>query len=227
VPVGGARYELYCEIVPEAPVAPDAAPRGIWQRIVERFRAVLDAVEREEQRREGAVPSDRAPAQGLGARVRRAVLRWMAERIAEQRLLWHLGRVSRATAAYPEDIAAEAAQAVIRSMLGRDRDRHRIWLAVNAVAFVGSGLVMPIPGPNLIAYYFAFRLVGHFLSMRGAQRGLSGTEWVLEASAPLARLRDAPRLEPAARDQRVRDVAASLGLQGLPRFYGRTAVSGA
>jgi hypothetical protein len=151
----------------------------------------------------------------------------MAERIAEQRLLWHLGRVDRVSAAYPEDIETAAAQALIRSMLGRDRDRHRFWLVINAAAFVGSGLLMPIPGPNLVAYYFAFRLVGHFLSMRGAQNGLSCVEWALEASAPLASLRDVATLEPVARDERLRDAAARLGLQGLPRFYRRIAVSSA
>jgi hypothetical protein len=226
VPVGGARYELYCEIAPEALPAPDAAPQGRWQRIVERFRAVLAAVEREEQRRQTDAPAGRAT-QGFGARVRQDVLRWMAERIAEQRLLWHLGREDHVSAAYPEGLDAEAARIVIRSMLGRDRDRHRFWLVINTLAFIGSGLLMPIPGPNLVAYYFAFRLVGHFLSMRGAQNGLSGVDWALEASAPLASLGDAATLEPAARDERVRDVAARLGLHGLLRFYRRTAVSGA
>jgi hypothetical protein len=227
VPVGGARYELYCEIVPEAPVTPDAVPRGTWRRIIERFRTVLDTIEHEEQRRDTDESADRATARGLGARVRRGVLRWMAERIAEQRLLWHLGRVDRVSAAYPQDLTKEGAQALIRAMLGRDRDRHRFWLVINAMAFIGSGLLMPIPGPNLVAYYFAFRLVGHFLSMRGAQHGLSGVEWALETDALLASLRGAATLAPHRRDERVRDVAAGLGLKGLPRFYRRTAVPGA
>jgi hypothetical protein len=227
VPVGSARYELYCEVVPETPVILDAAPRGTWQRIVERFRTVLAAVEHEEERRERDAPADRTAAQGFGARLRRGVVRWLAERIAEQRLLWHLGRIDRVSAAYPEDITAEAARTLIRAMLNRDRDRHRFWLVINAVAFIGSGLLMPIPGPNLVAYYFAFRLVGHFLSMRGAQNGLSGIEWALEANAPLASLRSAATLAPRERDERVRDVAAGLGLLGLQKFYRRIAVSGA
>ena len=227
VPVGVEQYELYCDVAPDAPVPHDDAPRGVWQRVVERFRAVLTAVEREEQRRHQAPPADAGEALGVGARLKRRLLRWMAERIAGQRLLWHLRHVARATAAYPDDLAAADARSRLVRMLGRDRDRHRLWLVVNAAAFVASGLLMPIPGPNLVAYYFAFRLVGHFLSLRGAQNGLSGVEWTFEPNDLLASLRRAATLEPAARDRHVQEIAARLGLHGLPRFYLRTAVPGA
>jgi hypothetical protein len=227
VPVGGERYELYCEGGPDAAASPDGASRGFWQRAVARFRAVLDAVEREEHRRQQALHADSGDAPGVGARLKRAVMRWLAERIAEQRLLWHLGRIGRATSVFPGDLAAPDARARIVAMLGRDRDRHRLWLIVNAGAFIASGILMLIPGPNLVAYYFAFRLVGHFLSMRGAQHGISGIEWTLQPSDLLASLRHTATLEPAARDRHVHDVAARLGLHGLPRFYLRTSVSGA
>ena len=55
-------------------------------------------------------------------------------------------------------------------MLRRDHDRHRIWLVVNTVLLVLSAVLALVPGPNLVAYYFAFRVVGHWLSMRGAAR---------------------------------------------------------
>ena len=80
-----------------------------------------------------------------------------------------------------------------------------------------------VPGPNVVAYYFAFRLVGHYLSMRGARQGLSGVTWRNEGSAPLAELRRAIALEPAARDQRVQDVAGRLKLEHLASFFARTA----
>lgn len=227
VPVGGERYELYCEAGTEAQVPHDAASHGIWQRVVERYRAVLAAVEREEQRRHHPAAADSADPSSLGLRLKRGVLRWMAERIAEQRLLWQLRHVDRATATFPVDLEAAPTLLRIRQMLGRDRDRHRLWLIANGAAFVASGVLMPLPGPNLVAYYFAFRLVGHFLSMRGAQKGLTGIEWELRPSEALAQLRLAATLQPPARDEHVREIAARLGLHGLLRFYLRTAVSGA
>ena len=40
------------------------------------------------------------------------------------------------------------------------------------VLLIVSGVLALVPGPNVLAYYFAFRVVGHWLSMRGARQGL-------------------------------------------------------
>ena len=75
-----------------------------------------------------------------------------------------------------------------------------------------------VPGPNVLAYYFVFRTVGHFLSMRGARQGLDGVTWETEASPHLTALRLALPLDPALRSRRVEEIAAALGLDRLPRF---------
>ena len=54
---------------------------------------------------------------------------WVAERIAEQRLLWNLRRESAVVAAYPQDLRFDQALALIRRTLQRDCTRHRVWLA--------------------------------------------------------------------------------------------------
>lgn len=225
VPVGAERYELYCEVTSGEPQV--AASAGWWRRAVDRFRAVLAAVEDEEHGRHAATPDAPAAPSGRGARLKRQVFKWMAERIAEQRLLWHLRQADRVVTAYPDDLDAAAALAHVRKMLGRDLQRHRVWLVVTAAAFVASGIVMPIPGPNLLAYYFAFRVVGHFLSMRGAQKGLGSVVWDPQASAELTVLRAAPGLDEPAQRRQVADVAARLGLRGLPRFYERITAAAA
>lgn len=225
VPVGRDQYELYCESPPETAALPEGEARGFWQRAVARFRTVLSAVEHEERRRhqEPQVPAEETP--GVGARLKRGVLRWMAERIAEQRLLWRLRNVDHATAMFPDDLDAARTRDRIVKMLERDRDRHLVWLVVNTILFVGSGLLMPVPGPNVVAYYFAFRLVGHFLSWRGAGRAVASIEWTYQPSDALTALRQAETLEDGAREQHVQAVAARLGLHGLARFYLRIAVS--
>src|SRR5207244_716856 len=68
--------------------------------------------------------------------------------------------------------------------------------AVGAVLFVAAGLRFRVPGPNLIAYYFAFRLVGHYLSWRGARQAMDRTTWSQRpepALAALASLAELPR----------------------------------
>ena len=53
-----------------------------------------------------------------------------------------------------------------------------------------------VPGPNLIAYYFGFRLVGHYLSRRGAKHGLTEVRWQSCENPQLSRLRRVLALEP-------------------------------
>jgi hypothetical protein len=156
-------------------------------------------------------------------RVKARMMRWVAESIAEQRLLWHLRRQNAACLFYPDDRDDGYATEVLRKQLARDYDKHRFWLILDSLGFLASGLVMLVPGPNIAAYYFGFRMVGHYFSMRGARHGLSGVAWRHEASTPLSALRRAIELEPEARERRVLDVALELQLEHLPTFFQRTA----
>ena len=158
------------------------------------------------------------------ARAKARTMRWVAESIAEQRLLWHLRGQTDACLFYPDDIEEARANAVLRSQLQTDFEKHRFWLIINTLAFVASGLFFFVPGPNAVAYYFAFRLVGHYLSMRGARQGLSVTKWRTEAQCPARRASRAIALDPAAREQHVHEVALRLRLEHLASFFERTAV---
>ena len=93
---------------------------------------------------------------------------WIAEKIAEQRLLWRLRNESELLLHYPDDMSAEDATTLARAELQREADRHMKWIIIDGLLFVASGVFFLVPGPNLIAYYFGFRLVGHYLSRRGA-----------------------------------------------------------
>jgi hypothetical protein len=231
VPVGTDRHELYCEVPDEPPDGKEGdrtgqPPRGFFSRMRARFRDMLAEAERE--RRQGRAGSRAEPGekkdQGWMARAKARVMRWVAESIAEQRLLWHLRRQADACLFYPDDIEEERANAVLRSQLRTDFEKHRFWLIIDALGFIISGLLFFVPGPNAVAYYFAFRLVGHYLSMRGARQGLSVVKWRTERSAPLAELRRAIALDPAAREQHVHEVALRLRLEHLASFFERTAV---
>jgi len=222
VPVGRDRHELYCE-VPDAPDEveqdEDRASRGFFRRLRDKFREMLAEAERE--RRQQHVPA--APV-GWAGRVKRRMMRFVAESIAEQRLLWMLRKETEAKLYYPDDLEAEAAMSIVRTQLGRDFDKHRFWLIVDTLGFIGSGLLMLVPGPNLLAYYFAFRLVGHYFSLRGARQGLRFITWHCHSCEPLTALRRAITLEPELRERRVSDIAHQLRLENLATFFARTAV---
>lgn len=221
VPVGRDKYELYCETAADADELSDAAPTGIVGTLRARFSSMLRAAEERQHRRGEAVTE---PSRGWIGRLQERTLAWVAERIAEQRLLWNLRHTSTATAAYPQDMSFDQVMVLIRRMLQDDHDRHRRWLVVDTLLLIISGILMLVPGPNLLAYYFAFRVVGHWLSMRGAVNGLQRVVWTGRPCPPLTELRDVITLEPGVRDARIHDVAARLRLQHLSTFFERIAV---
>jgi hypothetical protein len=221
VPVGGERYELYCE-VPDQPEETEEGPeppRGFFRRLRQRFRETLAEAERERRHDRSSASQD-----SWLARVKVRSMRWVAESIAEQRLLWHLRGQTAACLFYPDDLSEADAVRCLRSQLGRDFAKHRFWLIIDSLGLIGSAALTLVPGPNVLAYYFAFRVVGHFLSLRGAAQGLRRTDWRTEKSAPLSELRRAIHLDPEARVRRVHDVALRLRLEHLATFFERAAI---
>src|SRR5688500_519850 len=140
VPVGPNAYELYCEHVddPEAHVDPRdecAPPAGFWARsayrlnparlfrlLKYRFHLMLSEAERDRRQGHAVRVQD-----GWMQRVKRRSMRWVAESIAEQRLLWNLRRHDTATLLYPDSIPGAEAVAVMRRQLGRDFGKHQLW----------------------------------------------------------------------------------------------------
>lgn len=225
IPIGRDRYELYCEVSDDT-LVPDGVPEsGLFGRAQHRAIDMLRAVEA--QHREGSrIDAER---QGWIWRIRHRVVGWMAERIAEQRLLWNLRREAAAVAAHPSDMTEEQAMALVRRTLQADYDRHRKWVRIDGflfvVTFLGLGwLFLLIPGiANIPALYFGFRTILHFLSMRGALHGLRDVSWTASACPPLSELRQAAALEPEERGRHVHDIATRLRLPHLPRFFERVA----
>jgi len=233
VPGGPHRFALYCEPAADpAPQRPDGTSgRGkrlhrLWRWLHDKFSAVLAAIEREQDRLPSAAP---APAEsgGLVQRLRAQGLRWIAERVAEQRLLWRLRGQTAVRAFFPAGLDPAAAHATIRASLERDSRRHLRWLAVDTLGGLFSLLLVPLPGLNVPGYYFTFRIVGHLLSILGARHGLRVVSWELQPSDLLAELSQIEHLPEAERASRIRAIAQELGLPRLARFFERTGVEAA
>jgi len=222
VPVALQQHELYCEVA-DAPLEAGAPPRGVFRSLMHRFREMLAAAERERKARLRGEPT--AEPDGWWARIRTRTLHWAAESIAEQRLLWHLRTCKHASLGYPSDLSEEAAREAMRGQLSRDYDKHRRWFIIDVLGFIGSGAFMLVPGPNVLAYYFAFRFVGHFLSMRGARHGLDTTDWRLCPSDELREIRLLIHPETPDRHARLREIAARMRLDHLAAFVERMTAS--
>ena len=103
------------------------------------------------------------------------------------------------------------------------RQHHLRWFVIDLTLFAASGVVFFVPGPNLIAYYFAFRFIGHLQSWRGARQALQRIAWQFvpdDDLAELASLVDVPR---ETRAPSVAAIAARLNLGRLSAFFDRVA----
>ncbi|MEX2272770.1 MAG: hypothetical protein WD690_14960 [Vicinamibacterales bacterium] len=237
VPVGHGRHELYCEVHDE-PVPADepvgAIDEGEADRttfmarmrarfvtpLVRRVHTAIAEAEREWRERQAGRLEE---PQGRWGRATARMRAWIAEKVAEQRLLWHLRKQDACTLFHPDDTTSDDAVALMRAALQRDFERHRRWFALHVLFFILSGITFFVPGPNLLAYYFFFRLAGHFLSMRGARHGLDCVTWTPRPCRELADLRAIASLPAPDRAARVRPIAEALRLEHFATFFNRVA----
>lgn len=221
VPIASDRFETYYEAPDSDEPVESAEGLGFFGRLRVRFQAQLKEAE---QARHQATHEE--PATFLG-RMQKRSLRWIAERIAEQRLFWHLRAADAATLHVASDMDPQAAETMMRASMKKDADRHLKLLAVHSVALILSAPVAFIPGPNVLGYLFTFTVVGHFLSWRGARRGGTQVQWKVQPSTALTDLRMAFVLGAADRRRVIHDVAHRLHMPKLALFVERMAAASA
>ena len=212
VPLGTDRYELYCETPAQTPDESDAGGSSVRDRVSAMFKR---AVAEGEEQRDG---SDPPRAQ---SRIRRAITRKLADAVAEQRLLWHLRGQDRAGLIHPDDLATPAAIEISRRLLSADRDKHRRWWLIDGALTIASAPFALLPGPNVLAYYFIFRTVGHYLSMKGAVQGIAAVDWQATPSPHLSALRHVLPMSPSSRASQLDRISEALGLDRLGIFIER------
>jgi len=214
VPVGGGRFELYTEPMDDAPELGDLA-RGRWQTFLHGVHQWWIGAVEAAGRTDGAA--------SRLERIQHWAVRLGAEAMAEQRTLWSLRHGGPAMLCHPADLTGEAAVELRDRLLTSARRSHGRGLILYSLAFAVSGLLMPIPGPNLVAYYLAVRLVGHYLSWRGARCALDTTTWDAGPEPALDELAGLASADPDARAPRIEAVAQALSLPQLPVFFERAA----
>lgn len=217
VPAGGDRFEIYSE-VGDDPGDPPGQEDG-------RFRRWAHAV---------GVRWHQLVETARGGRGRSRLARWrdalvcrLSETIAEQRTLWALRTRTAAALRYPESVPVDRAKAALDRAVARARRHHLRWFIADLVLFVSSVVFFFIPGPNLVAYYFAFRFIGHMQSWRGARQAIEVVEWSFEPDEGLAELAALVAVPREDRAPQVAAIAERLNLPRLSSFFDRVTVSSA
>ncbi len=220
VALSATHYDLYYEVDDRAVESARATQKGWRARATRAFHQVLEFVEQEREKRHTA--GDGQGPQGRWPRLRGRVIAWLAERIAEQRLLWHLRGADEATLFFPSDMTSADVQDRLARTLRTDSRRHLRWAIIDLAWYLVCLPLTVLPGPNLAAYYFVFRTVGHLFAWLGARHGQTQVAWHLTPNDALAELRQAAGLAVAERHALVHAIADRLHLKHLDAFLDRT-----
>jgi len=217
IPLGPDRFECYYEAEEQEEEEEPVEGRGFIARMRAKFNEQLKDAERAKHQRVIEEPTT------FFGRIQRKSMRWIAERIADQRLLWRLRKVDAATLHIPGDLPVAEADAIMRGSMKRDADFHRNRLILHSLALIISVPVAVVPGPNILGYLFTFTVVGHFLAWRGAVKGLHQIAWTTRPDEALSELRRAFSMDAASRHRVIHEVSQRLHLPKMALFVERMA----
>jgi hypothetical protein len=214
VPVGPRRFDLYSEPAEDhgdVPPMLSGASQRVIERVRETWRQLLDRARAERGRDLGMV-----------RRWRNSLVCHLAERVAEQQTLWALRRHSESTLRHPDTVDAASARTILGDVLAAARRHHGRWLLVDGALSLASGLLVILPGPNLVAYYFVFRFITHAQSWRAA-RHAAQLAWTFEPDRSLGELAALVDLPSSERAPLVAAIADRMNLPRLSAFFERAA----
>jgi hypothetical protein len=153
---------------------------------------------------------------GVGLRMRRA-WEWLQRRTApDEPLLRSLRGVKTVELVHPASLTEDEVCERWKCYLSSRSRRHTFWLVLNATFSPVTVLLAPVPGPNVIGYWFVYRAVCHLLARLGIRNARSeAVETKLVAAGEL------DGTFAVTDDERIAGVEASFGLKGLGAYLQR------
>jgi hypothetical protein len=112
---------------------------------------------------------------GRFARVMKQTWDWLHRRMhPDEGLLAALRSADTIEVYHRPSLSSAEARDLWYNYLGRRLRGNLPWLVLNALLSPLSLVLTPLPGPNLIGYWFAYRAVHHLLILLGIRRVMSG-----------------------------------------------------
>jgi hypothetical protein len=195
--VDGGRCIFYSEAVAESETT---ARRGGIRGWVERKYKNLQVILNESEK-------------GVGLRMRRA-WEWLQKRISpDEPVLRSLRGEQAIELYYPLTFTEEETRDLWTDYLKGRQGRHTFWFVINTLISPLTLLLAPLPGPNLIGYWFVYRAVCHLLARLGARNARSS-----EVSTSFVATGALDGAFAATDDKRIASLSSKFGLVGLDSF---------
>jgi hypothetical protein len=160
---------------------------------------------------------------GVGLRVRR-IWEWLQLRTyVDEPLLRSLRGVRGLELNHPPSLTEDETHRIWKEYLKSRQGRHAFWFVINTLVSPLTLLLAPLPGPNLIGYWFVYRAVCHWLARLGARqaRKNEGVETTFQRTEAL------DGSFGGADEERIACLSSTLSLQGLGAFIERATQKGA
>jgi hypothetical protein len=154
----------------------------------------------------------------VGQRMK-SVWQWLQRKIdPEEALLRSLRRAATIDLLYPSDMSEREALDQWSRFLAA-KDRHHIFRVIlNTSISPFTILLTPLPGPNIIGYWFVYRAFCHTLALMGVRRARNRLRSTRLNSEPLLNGR-----WQVADEAGIEQLSKELGLHGLGRYLSRSA----
>ena len=192
------------EIVAEDTIVAAVAPRAGLRGWVERKYRSLQLVLTESEK-------------GVGLRVRR-IWEWLQKRTyPDEPLLRSLRGVRGVELNHPSSLTEDETCRLWNEYLKSRQGRHAFWFVLNALISPVTLLLAPLPGPNVIGYWFIYRSVCHWLARLGARQARQQEQ----VETKFQRTEALDGSIGAADGERIANLSSTLSLQGLEAFLER------
>ena len=112
--------------------------------------------------------------QGGLARRLRQVWDWLHRRMPpDETMLARLHSAPEIEVRYPDSMTDQEVRTAWRGYLSSRQRRHWPWFLFNAVSSPLTLLLIPVPGPNVVGFWFAYRTIHHGLILHGLGKARS------------------------------------------------------
>jgi hypothetical protein len=109
--------------------------------------------------------------QGKAVRLSRRLWDWLHRRTHPDEVLYaRLRKAEGIELIHPHTMDAATVDSAWSGFLRRGRWRHLRWLVVNTLVAPLTIVLAPLPGPNLVGYWFVYRAIHHLFILHGLGR---------------------------------------------------------